>query len=115
MEAGRQISFRIAAETAANPDPIMVFVMSLLASATMTNDGILITNRASAQDNFRARLAQSVSRLPWAGESEINSIVTVGVPLATLAFPSSELEGGPLHLPSKKSRLEKNKAFRLAH
>jgi hypothetical protein len=34
----------------------MVFIMSLLASATVTDDGILLTNRASAQDNFRARL-----------------------------------------------------------
>ena len=55
----RQESERLstsAAETAANPDPIMVFIMSLLASATVTDDGILLTNRASAQDNFRARL-----------------------------------------------------------
>jgi len=34
----------------------MVFVMSLLASATVTDDGILLTNRASAQDDIRARL-----------------------------------------------------------
>ena len=34
----------------------MVFIMSLLASATVTDDGILLTNRASAQHNIRARL-----------------------------------------------------------
>jgi len=45
-----------AAETAANPDPIMAFIMSLLASATVADDGILLTNRAPAQDDFRARL-----------------------------------------------------------
>jgi hypothetical protein len=30
--------------------------MRLLASATVTDDGILLTNRASAQDDFRARV-----------------------------------------------------------
>lgn len=34
----------------------MVFIMSLLASTTVTDDGILLTNRASAQNNFRTRL-----------------------------------------------------------
>ena len=34
----------------------MVFIMSLLASATVTDDGILLTNRAPAQDDFRAQL-----------------------------------------------------------
>jgi hypothetical protein len=39
--------------------------------------------------------------------------VTVGAPLATLAFPRSELEGGTF-TSRVKSRLEKNNAFRLA-
>ena len=34
----------------------MLFIMSLLASATVTDDGILLTNRAPAQDDFRARI-----------------------------------------------------------
>ncbi len=55
--------------------------------------------------------AQSVSRLYCAVESEINSIVTVGAPLATLAFPKIELEGGTF-TSRVKSRLEKNNAFR---
>jgi len=33
----------------------MVFIMSLFASATVADDGILLTNRAPAQDDFRAR------------------------------------------------------------
>ena len=45
-----------AAETAANPDPIMLFIMSLFASATVTDDGILLTNWRPAQNDFRARL-----------------------------------------------------------
>jgi len=55
----RQEGERLAAstaKTAANPDPIMVFIMSLLPSPTMTDDGVLQTNRASAQDDFHARL-----------------------------------------------------------
>ncbi len=34
----------------------MMLVMSLFAAAAMTDDGVLRANRASAQDNFRARL-----------------------------------------------------------
>jgi hypothetical protein len=44
------------AKTAANPNPIVVLIMSLFASATMTDDGILLTNRAPAQNDIRARL-----------------------------------------------------------
>ena len=55
----RQESERLAApvaETTANPDPIMVFVMSLFAAAAMADDGVLETNRATAQYDFGARL-----------------------------------------------------------
>jgi hypothetical protein len=45
-----------AAKAAANPDPIMVFIMSLFAPAPVTDDGILHANRATAQNHFRARL-----------------------------------------------------------
>jgi hypothetical protein len=34
----------------------MMLVMSLFAAATVTNDGVLQTDRASAQENFRHRL-----------------------------------------------------------
>jgi len=56
---GRQKGERLAApvaKAAANPDPIMVFIMRLFAVATVTDDGILLTNRAPAHDVFRARL-----------------------------------------------------------
>jgi hypothetical protein len=53
-QEGKRLSASVA-ETAANPDPIMVFIMSLFASATVADDGILPTNRAPAQDDFRAR------------------------------------------------------------
>ena len=44
------------AKTAANPDPIVVLIMSLFAPAPVTDDGILHANRAVAQNDFRARL-----------------------------------------------------------
>ena len=61
-----------------------------------------------------AALAQSASRLPWAGESEINSIVTVGGPARDVGLsqdPNSRAGPSP---PEQKSRLEKNNVFRLA-
>ena len=54
-QEGKRLSAS-AAETATNPDPIMVFIMSLFASATVTDDGILLTNRVPAQDDLRAQL-----------------------------------------------------------
>jgi hypothetical protein len=55
----RQESKRLSAsfaDTAANPDPIMAFIMSLFASATVTDDGILLTNRAPAHNDICTRL-----------------------------------------------------------
>ena len=44
------------AKAAPNADPIMLLVMSLFAAAAVTDDGILGTNRASAQNAIGARL-----------------------------------------------------------
>jgi hypothetical protein len=44
------------AKTAANPDPIVVLIMSLFAPAPMADDGILHANRAVAQNDSRARI-----------------------------------------------------------
>jgi len=56
---GRQESECLAAtvtDAAANPDPIMMFIMGLFAPAPVTDDGILLANRAAAQNDIRARL-----------------------------------------------------------
>jgi hypothetical protein len=45
------------AQAATNPDPIVVSIMGLFAPATVTDDRILHANRASAQNDFRARLS----------------------------------------------------------
>ena len=60
---GRQEGERLAAavaEAAANPDPIVVFVMRLLAAAAVADDGVLRTDRAAAQDDLCASLAPIV-------------------------------------------------------
>ena len=58
------------------------------------------------QEVFTGGAGHSDSRLYCVAESEINSIVTVGAPLAMLAFPRSELAGGTF-TSRVKSRLEK--------
>ena len=42
------------AATAPDPDPVVVFIVGLLAAASMADDRIAFTNRASPQDDFRA-------------------------------------------------------------
>jgi hypothetical protein len=42
------------AATASNPDPVVVFIVGLLAAAPMTDDGIAFTSGAPAQDDIGA-------------------------------------------------------------
>lgn len=42
------------AATATDPDPVVVFIVGLLATAPMADDGIAFTSGASTQDNFGA-------------------------------------------------------------
>ena len=56
---GRQERERLVApvaQAAADPDPVVVFVMRLLAAAAMADDGVLGTNRAAAREDFRVGL-----------------------------------------------------------
>ena len=55
-QEGERLPAQIAGASA-DPDPIMLFIMRLLAAATVTDDRVLQTDRASAQDNFRTRLS----------------------------------------------------------
>ena len=41
------------AATATDPDPVVVFIVGLFAAASMADDRIAFTNRASPQDDFR--------------------------------------------------------------
>ena len=54
-QEGERLSASVA-ETAANPDPIMVLIVRLFAAAAMTDDGILSANRAMAQDDLHTGL-----------------------------------------------------------
>jgi hypothetical protein len=42
------------AQTATDPDPIVVFIVRLLAAVSVANDRITFTNRASPQDELTA-------------------------------------------------------------
>jgi hypothetical protein len=42
------------AATAPDPDPVVVFIVGLLAASSMADDRIAFTNRASPQDDSRA-------------------------------------------------------------
>ena len=53
---GQQRQTPMVLRDTANPDPIVVLVMSLLATAPMTDDGILLANRAAAHNEFCARI-----------------------------------------------------------
>jgi hypothetical protein len=56
---GRQEGERLPAQIAdasADPDPIMMLVMGLFTAAAMTDDRVLGTNRAAAQDAPRTGL-----------------------------------------------------------
>jgi hypothetical protein len=54
-EEGERLAATVADATA-NPNPIMVFIMSLFPPAPVSDDRILRTNRAAAQNDIRTRL-----------------------------------------------------------
>lgn len=102
----------IGAATATDVDPVMVFIVSLLATAPMTDDGIAFTNRASAQDSLatarpiRFELVRKDTK--WDKQNRTSSeLCPSGVDL-----PRSEPEAAEL-LPPKKIQLEENTASRL--
>ena len=64
------------AKATANPDPIVLFIMCLFAAAAMADDRVLTTNRAAAQDEFRARLGPIGCEVVRRGRKWINRIVT---------------------------------------
>ena len=100
------------AEAAPDSNPVVMFIVCLLAAASVADDRIAFTNGASSQDDFgagsgpigfelaqRARKWDKEDRSPWG--------LCVGVDL-----PRSEPEAEPLLL-KRKSQLEKNSASRL--
>jgi len=47
--------------------PIVVFIMRLFTTSAVTDDGVLQTKRAAAQDGFRARLGPICFKIPLRG------------------------------------------------
>jgi hypothetical protein len=107
------------AKPPSDPNPVVVFIVRLLAAATMTDNGIAFTNRASAQQDVPAvarPVAFDLVRLDRKWDK--NNRVCIGT-LLPVDPPRSELEAGSLllkkNLPLKKSlsQLEKNNASQL--
>ena len=94
------------------PNPVVMFIVRLLAPATATDDGI------ASQTGHRRRMtlsqspAQSVSSLCGGAESGIKRIVVQGGLYPGADPPRSEPEVEPLLL-KRKSQLKKNNASQL--
>lgn len=96
---------------APNPDPIVVFIVRLFAAAAMADDGIPGTDRAAAQDDFRARLSPIgfevvLCRRKWDKENRDHGGLCVGSDLPK-SEPYTELSP-----PQQKYQLGKNNACR---
>ena len=100
------------AATAPDADPVVVFIVGLLAPASMTDDGIAFTSGASAQDNFDATRGPIGFELVWRDgkwDKQNRSSLELcpsGVDLLR-SEPEAEL------LPPEKIQLEENTASRL--
>ena len=101
------------ADAAANPNPSMVCIMSLFAPMTVTDDRILLTNRAPAQNDIRARLGPIGFEVARSGAKCDNQYRDRGSPTRDVGlFRRSNPREGPSP-PSKNLDWKKNNAFRL--
>ena len=100
------------AETATDPNPVVLLVVRLLAASSVANDRIALTNGASPQDDVGALLGpirlQLVRRKrKWDKKNRNSSGLC-----PALTVPRSEPEAEPLLL-KRKLQLEENNASRL--
>jgi hypothetical protein len=100
------------AEAAPDPNPVVMFIVRLLAAASVTDDRIAFANRASPQNNLLAVTGPIGFELvrrggKWDKKNRGSSGLCPGVDL-----PRSEPEAEPLLL-KRKSQLEKNNASQL--
>jgi hypothetical protein len=98
------------AKTAPNRDPVMVFVMSLLLSAAMTNDRILRANWAPAKDYVCATLRPidiqlALRRGKWDKDNRAKKALPWVTVTLERSYPERSLR------PFQKSLLEKNIEF----
>ena len=102
----------IGAATAPDPNPVVILIVGLLAAASVTDDRIAFTNRASPQDDLVAVFGPVGFQLvrrggKWDKKNRRSWGLYPGADP-----PRSEPEAEPLLL-KRKSQLEKNNASQL--
>lgn len=110
---GRQERKRLpapVAKAAPNRNPIVMFVMSLFAAAAMTDDGVLVADRASAQDDVGAGFGPIGIGIDLPGGKWDNENRSKGALPGPVTLPRSGPERS-LTSQVKESQLEKNSAF----
>lgn len=100
------------ATTAANPDPVVMLIVRLLAAPSMTDDRIARTNRALPQDDFGAtRSPIRFELVPRDTKWDKQNRTSTGLCPSGVDPPRSRLEAELL--PPEKIQLEENTASRL--
>jgi hypothetical protein len=102
-----------AAATATNPDPVVVFIVGLLAATSVADDQIASTNRASPQDDFRAVRRPIGFELVWRdGKWDKQNRTSSGLCLSGLTCQDRSQKQSSFLL-KRKIQLEENTASRL--
>jgi hypothetical protein len=97
----------------ANANPIVMLIMRLLAAASVADDRIALTNRASPQDDFgAARGPIRFELVPRGAKWDKQNRSSWGLCPLALDPPRSQPEAEPLP-PEPKIQLEENTACRL--
>ena len=89
---------RLAAEVtdaSANLNPIMIFIVRLFLSATVTDNGVLTANRASAQDTFHTRLGPIASEVVLCSREWDKENRDKGAPFGLAIWPRDLPERSP--------------------
>jgi len=98
------------AATATDADPVVVFIVGLLAAASMADNGITFTSGASPQDNFGATRGPLRFELVWRdGKWDKQNRSSSGLCPSGVDLSRSEPEAEPLP-PENKIQLEENTA-----
>ena len=89
------------AKAASDPNPVVMFIVRLLAPPTVADDGITFTNRASPQHDVLAVASPVGFELVWRGRKwDKENRSSWGLPPG-VDLPRSELEAEPLLLKRK--------------
>ena len=108
-QEGKGLSTSVTA-TASDPNPIVMFIVSLLAAATMPDDRLALANRASTQDDLGASCGPIGSQVvpvggKWDNKNRGNGGLCSERDPAKFQAPS-----GALHLLGKIFNWKKNSA-----